>query len=111
MSSPVFALTLLERRSDVRPFVQLVSLRAGDKRFTAKWKKVNGVTGYQLQYSLKKSMKNAKSVKVTNYKKISRKITGLKSKKTYYVRVRTYRKVNGSFYYSKWTSVKKVKTK
>jgi len=36
---------------------------------------------------------------------------GLKSGKTYYVRVRTFKKVKGSYIYSNWSKVKKVKVK
>jgi hypothetical protein len=42
---------------------------------------------------------------------ISKKITGLKAKKTYYVRIRTYKKVDGKTYYSSWSKASKVKTK
>lgn len=38
-------------------------------------------------------------------------IKSLKAKKTYYVRVRTYKNVDGKKYYSAWSSAKSKKTK
>ena len=35
----------------------------------------------------------------------------LKKKKTYYVRVRTYKKLGKKTYYSKWSNIKSVKIK
>ncbi|MBO5994775.1 MAG: fibronectin type III domain-containing protein, partial [Firmicutes bacterium] len=55
--------------------------------------------------------KNKKSVKVAGYSKVSKKITGLKAKTTYYVRVRTYKKIGRTTYYSPWSAVKNIKTK
>ncbi len=39
------------------------------------------------------------------------KSNGIRKGKTYYVKVRTYRKLNGKTYYSDWSKVKKVKIK
>ncbi|MBR1751473.1 MAG: fibronectin type III domain-containing protein [Ruminococcus sp.] len=79
---------------------------------TVKWKKRSkNVTGYQIQYSTSKKFKSAKSVKVKGKTKTSKKLTKLKKNKTYYVRVRTYRNVNGTTVYSKWSSKKSVKVK
>ncbi len=59
----------------------------------------------------KKFKKNKKSVTISKNKIISKTIKKLKSKKKYYVRVRTYRKVGGKKVYSSWSSVKNIKTK
>jgi len=69
------------------------------------------VTGYQVQYSLKKDFKSAKAVTVKGYKATAKKITRLSAKKTYYVRVRTYMKTGGKTYYSSWSKVKTARTK
>ena len=45
------------------------------------------------------------------YKKVSKKMTGLKGGKRYYVRIRTYKTVSGVRYYSPWSKVRTVKTK
>lgn len=72
------------------------------------WKKVTGAAGYQVQYSLNKRMRAAKQKKC---KAASLTIKKLKKKKTYYVRVRAYKYVNGKKVYGKWSSIKKVKIK
>lgn len=80
------------------------------KAIDIKWKKVNDVTGYQLQYSTDKGFK--KSVKVQKIKKssvVSKRITKLNGGKTYYIRMRTYVKFGGKEYYSDWSSIKKIK--
>jgi len=86
---------------------------AAKKSFTAKWTKVSKqATGYQVMYATnKKFTQGKKTVTIKNNQTISKKITGLKAKKTYYVKVRTYKTVNGTKYYSAWSAVKKVTTK
>lgn len=87
-------------------------LSKGKKKFTVTWAKVSGVKGYQIQYSSdKKFKKNNKSVIVTKQKTTKATVKKLKSKKKYYVRVRTYKTVNGKKIYSSWSKVKSVKTK
>lgn len=69
-------------------------LSKGKKKFTVTWAKVSGVKGYQIQYSSdKKFKKNNKSVTVTKQKTTKATVKKLKSKKKYYVRVRTYKTV------------------
>lgn len=89
--------------------VQKIS--AGKKSITAQWKKVAGVSAYQVQIATnKKFSKDKKTFKVSK-KSTKVKIKKLKAKKVYYVRVRSYKKVNGKKVYSKWSTVRKVKTK
>jgi len=93
------------------------SVSAAKKAFTVKWKKqsekmaTSRITGYQIQYSTSKKFTSPKTVTVSGYSNISKKITKLSAKKTYYVRIRTYKIVNGTRYYSKWSAYKSVKTK
>ncbi len=88
------------------------SLTAGKKSLkVAITKKSTQVTGYQIQYSTTKSFKSYKSKTLTSYKTVSTSLTGLKAKTTYYVRVRTYKTVNGVKYYSGWSTIKYKKTK
>jgi len=93
----------------------ITKLTKQKKAFNVKWKKASGATGYQIQYSLKKNMKGAKTIKIAKNSTNSRTVKKLKGKKTYYVRVRTYRivKVNGKnkAYFGKWSAKKSVKTK
>lgn len=87
-----------------------LTLKAGKKQLTASWSSVSGISGYEVQYSTSKKMKNAKKVSV---KKSSKKTTikKLTKGKKYYVRLRTYKTVNGKKIYSDWSAVKNVKVK
>ena len=69
-------------------------------------KKTSQVTGYQIQYSTSKSFKSYKTKTVTSAKTASVTLSGLKTKTIYYVRVRTYKTVGKTKYYSAWSSVK-----
>lgn len=95
----------------------LSKLVKAKKAITVKWKKQSTkmsksrITGYQIQLATNsKFTKNKKTVTVSGYSKVSKKITGLKAKKTYYVRIRTYKTVNGKKYYSSWSKSKNAKT-
>lgn len=93
------------------------SLTGYKKAFTVKWKKQpTQTTGYQIQYSTNKNFdKNVNTITISDKDTTSRKIKNLKSGKTYYVRVRTYKnvKINGEKvkYCSKWSEVKNVWSK
>ncbi len=69
------------------------------------------VCSYEVQYSTSKKFKSAKVKKIKSYKTTSLTIKSLKAKKTYYVRVRTFKKVDGKTYYSSWSTAKYKKTK
>ena len=82
------------------------------KKMTVKWSKNNKSTGYQVQYATNsKFSKNRKTINVSSYKTTKKTIKNLKSKQKYYVRIRTYKTVKGTKYYSGWSVVKYVKTK
>lgn len=96
--------------------VSIKKLSKAKKGFKASWKKVTGVSGYQIQISTsKKFSRETSTYSIKGNKKTSKSFKGLKAKKTYYVRVRTYKnaKVNGKSVkvYSSWSKVKSVKTK
>lgn len=88
------------------------SLSARSGAFTVKWKKQSvQTTGYQIQYSVRSSFKNAKTVTVSSAKTVSRTISRLGKKKKYYVQIRTYKISGKTKYYSAWSKAKSVKTK
>ena len=90
---------------------EMKKLTAGKKKFTVQWKKDKKADGYQVQYSTdKKFKKNVKSVNVSK-KSTKATVKKLKKGKTYRVRVRSYKKINGKKYYSGWGKVKSVKVK
>ena len=96
----------------VPPKPKLSSAKAGSKSMTLKWKKGKEATGYEIQYSTSKTFaKGNKTVKITSAKTTSKVIKKLKAKKTYYVRLRSYKTVKGTKYYSDWTAKKTVKIK
>ena len=91
----------------------LKKLTKGKKQFKATWnKQTTQTTGYQIQYSTSSSFSNGnKTVKVKKNKTTSSTVKKLKAKKKYYVRIRTYKTVNGKTYYSGWSKAKNVTTK
>ena len=90
----------------------LKTVKPGKKSLTVKWdKQTKKTSGYQIQYSTSSKFKSAKTVTITKNKTTSKKISKLKAKKNYYVRVRTYKTVSKTKYYSAWSDVIKAKTK
>lgn len=82
------------------------------KQLKITWKKDKTVSGYQVQYSTSKKFYKSKSKAVTVSKKsTSKTISKLKSNKKYYVRVRSYKTINGKKVYGSWSSVKYAKIK
>ncbi len=71
------------------------------------WNKLTGATGYTAYYSTdKKTWKKIKNVTGTSLT-----VKKLKSKKTYYFKVRGYSKVDDNYTYGAYSSVIKAKTK
>ena len=94
------------------------SVSPGSRKLTVKWNKqsdkmsASRISGYQVQRATNKSFtSNKRTYKVKGYSNTSKTIKDLKGGKKYYVRVRTYKIVNGFYCYSKWSPVKSVTTK
>lgn len=66
--------------------------------------------GYKIACSTSKKISSGKTKSAGEYDSV-KVISGLKKGKTYYVRVRAYKKVDGEKYYGSWSGVKKVKIK
>ncbi len=91
---------------------KIKKVKPAKKAVSVEWKKVSGVKGYQIQVATdKKFKKNKKTATVKKQKTTKVTIKKLKAKKKYYVRIRTYKTVNGKKIYSSWSKVKSVKTK
>lgn len=73
------------------------------------WRRSRAAGGYQIQYSRFKSMKKAKKKTVTKNRTTRKTISKLKKGKTYYFRIRTYKKAGGKKYYSAWSGKKRIK--
>ena len=91
---------------------KLKSLTAKKKALKVSWNKPASLaTGYQIRYSLKKNMKGATVKTVKGASKGTLTIKKLKSKKKYYVQVRSFAKVGGKMYCSTWSPKKAKKVK
>ena len=92
------------------PKTLLTGLKKANRSFTASWKKNIQATGYQIQYAAdSRFTKERKTVTVGKQSATRYKISGLKNKKTYYVRIRSYKRVGKKVLYSSWSTVKKIR--
>ena len=96
----------------------LGTLKAASKAVTVNWKtqtakmSTKRITGYQVMLATNsKFTKDKKTVTISGYSKASKKVTGLKGGKKYYVKIRTYTTISGTKYYSPWSKSKTVTTK
>ena len=89
-----------------------VKLTIEKKKLSAKlkWKKIKGASGYQVY---RKVGKNGKWKKIKDVKKVTYTMKNLGKNKTYYFKVRAYKKLNGKLtpIYSDWSKVKNIKIK
>ncbi len=78
----------------------------------AKWIKVSAGTGYRVQFSKKKDFSSVIATKtVSGISKTSYTGKNFTKDKTYYVRVRAYKTVDGTKYYGAWSKGKSIKCK
>lgn len=92
------------------PKTLLTGLKKANRSFIASWKKNIQATGYQIQYAAdSRFTKERKTVTVGKQSATRYKISGLKNKKTYYVRIRSYKRVGKKILYSSWSTVKKIR--
>ncbi len=92
----------------------ITKVTAKKKGFTVKWKKQTAqTTGYQIQYSTssKFTKKTTKTITIKTSKTAATTVSKLKAKKKYYVRIRSYKTVGKTKYYSSWSKTKTVTTK
>ena len=94
----------------VRTSVKKISVKK--RKLIIKWRRAKKfVSGYQIQYSANKKLKNKKTKTVKGVQKLSVKTRQLRKCKKYYVRIRTYIWVNGRKVYSDWSKIKMKKIK
>ncbi len=79
------------------------------KKAVLSWKKISGAKGYQIWYSKNKKFKKAKKINIKKKSKTKKVIKGLKKGKTYYFRIRAYKKSNGKKVYGSFSKAKKKK--
>lgn len=67
-------------------------------------------SGYQMRYSADAKLKKAKIITARGKQNINITARNLKSRRTYYIQVRTYMVVKGKKYYSQWSPTTRCKT-
>ncbi len=80
------------------------------RKMTVKWTKNSSADGYQVQYASDSLFTSKKTKTVKDPAANSLTLTGLNKKNTYFVRVRSYKTVDGRKYYSAWNVSSKVKS-
>lgn len=106
-------LTVNTQAKNIKPpqATQIVKVYAAKNGMRVKWQVVNKVKGYQIQTARSKDFKKEKKTYTVAKPKASAKtLNDFKAKKTYYVRVRAYKKAGKKTIYSKWSNVKKFKS-
>ncbi|MCD7838120.1 MAG: DUF4886 domain-containing protein, partial [Clostridiales bacterium] len=88
-----------------QPSISSVSNASGGG-LTVKWSSVSSASGYQVQTATNSSF--SKNVQSTTTSGASKTISSLTSGTKYYVRVRAYKTVSGTKYYSAWSSTKSI---
>lgn len=81
------------------------------KTMIVKWKRDKQASGYQITFAANKKFKKAQSLTVSKNKTTQLTIKKLSAKKTYYVKVRAFKKSGNKKIYGKYSTVKKVKVK
>lgn len=93
----------------IKPVAPKLTAKSTSNKAKLSWNKVSGATGYQIYRSTKKKsgykkIKTIKKVSTTSF--INKK---LKSKRTYYYKIRAYKTINGKKVYSSYSSIKTIK--
>lgn len=78
------------------------------RKLTVKWSSNKRASGYVIQYSASNKFKTARTITVKKASDVSKKISRLTKGKKYYVRVRAYKVIGKTKYYSAYSAVKKV---
>lgn len=86
-------------------------ISAGNNSFTLNWETVAGASGYQIVYCVNKDFKTSKKITVSGKTSIKKTIKKLEDQKTYYVKVRAYKTVDGKKVYGDYSKVVSVKVK
>ncbi|NBI62012.1 hypothetical protein D3Z38_02790 [Clostridiales bacterium] len=87
-----------------------LKVKAAKKKMTVRWKRDPKADGYQLTYAQNsKFKKGKKNILIRKNKIIKQVIKKVKPKKTYYVKVRAYKKVGKAKLYGAYSKAKKVK--
>lgn len=89
--------------------VTISSTKAGNEIAYLKWKAVTNASGYQIYRATSKNGKYTKVATVSN--KTKSYTDYMLSNKTYYYKIRAYRKVNNTTVYGSYSDIKKISVK
>ena len=90
--------------------INIKKITRKSNKIKVKWKTAKKISGYEIEYSTDPDFVNdCKKVKVKGKKKNNKTLSKIKSNKTYYVRIRTYKKKSYETIYGEWSNVKEVK--
>lgn len=94
-----------------KPTVSSAVKSASTNKMTVKWNKNTNASGYEIQYSTSKTFAGGNTkVTVKGAGTVSKEIKNLAKDKSYYVRIRAFKKAGSTTYYSVWSATKAVKT-
>lgn len=96
-------------KSGTRPGKPKLTVKKSGRRLKIKYKKISGASGYRIYIRTGKKGKYKRVKQYTSGKKVSYTSKKLKRKKTYYVKVRAYKTINGKKYFGSYSKAKKVK--
>ena len=89
-----------------------LKVKKGKNRMTVSWKRDKKATGYQIAYAqIKRFKKGKKNITISKNKTVKKTIKKLKARKTYYVKVRAYKKVGKTKIYGAYSKMKTIKVK
>ncbi len=90
--------------------IKLKGSAKGKSKVNLTWKKIKGVSGYEIAASQKKN-KGYKTVKTIKKSSTKSATITMKKKGVWYIRIRSYITLNGKKVYSEWSKLKKIKVK
>ena len=90
------------------PTVKKIS-RISATKISAQWTQNTSASGYQIQYSGSRLFNGRKTLTIYGNQITAKTMSGLSKNKTYYVRIRAFRMVNGKKQYSEWSPYKNVR--
>lgn len=104
MASGITRVTAYGANSNNIAKVTNVKITVKSNKAVIKWKKVKNAKGYQIKISINKKFKKSETRTFNN--KSSKLDIKLDKNKTYYIKVRAYKKINETKKYGKWSKKK-----
>ena len=90
---------------------KITKIKASTESLTFNWKKMNDCDGFEVRYANNKNFDDASTYKINNYTATSATLNALDSNTKYYVKIRSFGKVDHKTYYSSYSKTKSVTVK